>query len=365
MTSYAAAMPVQVAADSRLVRPAPIAPGIQSHWRLDPEVVFLNHGCFGSTPIPVLEAQARLRDRIEARPIELLGRRCREMLDEARAVIGPFIGAEPRDFAFVANATGGINAVLRSLAFKPGDELLTTTHVYNAVRQAMRFVASRAGAKAIELPLPPPWCDPPQIVDAIAAAITPRTRLLIIDHIASPTSLLFPVKEIIDLAAARGIDTLVDGAHAPGMVDLQIESLAPAYYAGNLHKWACGPKGSAFLWVRRDRQAAVHPETISHFLDQGFQTEFDWQGTRDITAWVGAADAIRFMAGLGWPRVMAHNHALATWMQAMLCERWRVEPATPLNGSMIGSMATVPLPERVRQLGHASFEQFLAVIYDR
>lgn len=350
--------------------PLPPAPpvldrAIAAHWLLDPAIAFLNHGSFGATPRAVLEAQSRLREMIEARPIEMLARRGRELLEESKQTIGPFIGAIVDNFVFVTNATGAINAVLRSLEIRPGDELLTTNHVYNAVRQTMKYLASRNGATMIEAPIPLPLRSPGQVIEAIEAALTARTRLLVVDHVTSPTAALFPLAEIIMLCQGRGVDVLVDGAHAPGMIDLNIEELAPAYYTGNLHKWPCAPKGSAFLWVRPDKQGEVHPTTISHHLDEGFPEEFSWQGTRDITAWVGAADAIRFMDKLlpgGWPAIMKHNHAMATWVQAMLCRRWNVEPATPLDGSMLGSMTTVPLPAQVRA-DFAKAEDFQARLY--
>jgi isopenicillin-N epimerase len=314
-------------------------------------VAFLNHGSFGATPRRVLAEQGEWRRRIEAEPIELLGRRCEALIDEAKAPIGRFLGMNSNDFGFVTNATEGINAVLRSLTFKPGDELTTTTHVYNAVRQAMKHVASRAGGiggagyREIEIPLPVE--SPQQLADAVLNGLSERTRLLVIDHVTSPTALVFPVEQITAECAARGIDVIVDGAHVPGMLALDVPKIGAAYYAGNLHKWVCAPKGSAFLWVRPDKQSAVHPCIISHLLGEGFAREFSWQGTRDISNWLSVPKAIEFMGELGWERVRAHNHAMAVWAQRMLCERFGVEPISPLDGNMIGSMATVRLPGRL------------------
>jgi isopenicillin-N epimerase len=172
------------------------------------------------------------------------------------------------DFGFVTNATEGINAVLRSLALQPGDELLTTNHVYHAVRQAMRLMARRAGATMRELEVPFPVQSAEQIQRTVINALSARTRLLVIDHITSPTALVFPMERIIAGCAAAGVDVLVDGAHAPGMVRLDVAKLGATYYAGNLHKWACAPKGSAFLWVTPDRKKEVHPTIVSHYLDE-------------------------------------------------------------------------------------------------
>ncbi|MCA9284622.1 MAG: aminotransferase class V-fold PLP-dependent enzyme [Phycisphaerales bacterium] len=348
------------------IPPEPLVADASSLWMLDPEIDFLNHGSFGALPRSVSARQEEWRRRVEARPIEMLGRRCRELLGPAREAVAGLVGASPADIGFVTNATGGINAVLRALPLRAGDVLATTTHVYNAVRQTMRFVARQAGAEYRELPVPPPFAHPDAIVDAIDAALDERVRLLVVDHISSPTAVVFPVERIVARCRERGIDVLIDGAHAPGMVPLELERLGAAYYAANLHKWMCAPKGCAFLWTRRDRQAHVHPATISHFLDQGYATEFDWQGTRDISAWICAADAIAFMRGLGLERVMAHNHALATWVQAHLCGRWGVQPLTPLDGSLLGSMATVRLPSAFQPGGpFATFESINLALYER
>jgi isopenicillin-N epimerase len=332
------------------------------HWLLDPSIDFLNHGSFGATPRAVLESQSRLRERIEARPVEMLGRRCGELLDDSKRVLGEFLGAAPQDIGFTANATAGINAVIRSLTFAGGDELLTTNHVYRAVRKTMQYLAGRAGAMVREVQIPLPVAGPQEIVNAIAGGLTGKTRLVVICHVTSPTAVVFPVAKIVTLCAERGVDVLIDGAHAAGVLDLNIESIGAAYYTGNLHKWLCAPKGSAFLWVRPDRQKGIHPNTISHFLDEGFANEFNWQGTRDISAWVGAKDSVEFMASLGWPRIKQHNHAMAIWVQAMLCQKWGVEPLTPLDGSMLGAMASVPLPDGVRRFG--TVEALQAVLFN-
>jgi isopenicillin-N epimerase len=231
----------------------------------------------------------------------------------------------------VTNASEGINAVLRSLELRPADELVATTHVYNAVRQAMRYAASRAGAAYREVDVPLPAHSAGRITRTILAGLTDRTRLLVIDHVTSPTALVFPVREI----------------------DLDVPALGATYYAGNLHKWCCAPKGCGFLWVSPDRQADVHPTVISHHLGEGFSREFDWQGTRDVTAWLTAPAAIEFMTRLGWDQVRAHNHALAAWAHRLLCARFDVEPISPPDGSLLGSMATVRLPAALQAMTEA------------
>lgn len=338
--------------------PTPIQPGLRDRWMLKQGVAFLNHGSFGALPREVFEAQEQWRRRIEAEPIEILGRQCAALIEEAKAPVGKWLGMRTQDFGFVANATEGINAVLRQFPLSAGDELLTTDHVYHAVRQTMRFAAGRAGATLREAPVKLPAASADQIADAVIAAISSRTRLLVVDHVTSPTGLVFPVQRIIDACRERGVETLIDGAHAPGMLPLNIEKLGATYYAANLHKWACGPKGCALIWVRPDRQTQVHPTTISHFLDEGFAREFGWQGTRDISAWLTLPAALKFMANLGWDKVMDHNHALAAWAHRMLCDRLGVSPLSPPDGSLLGSTASVSLPAPLNAL---SLEQLNAL----
>ncbi|HSU65569.1 MAG TPA: aminotransferase class V-fold PLP-dependent enzyme [Tepidisphaeraceae bacterium] len=343
--------------------PVPIRADLRAEWLLDPRVTFLNHGSFGALPRCVFEEQTRWRLRVEAEPIEILGRRSAELLRDSRRAVGEWLGMEEGDFGLVTNATEGINAVLRSMKLRTGDELLTTTHVYNAVRQSMKYTAALAGATYREIDVPLPVRSAEEIAERVLGGVSDRTRLLVVDHISSPTALVFPVERISAECARRGVDVLVDGAHAPGMVPLQVPLVGSAYYAGNLHKWASAPKGSGFLWVRKDRQADVHPLVISHHLGEGFAREFEWQGTRDISGWLAIPRGLQFMAGLGWDAVMSHNHQMATWVQQTLCERWGVDPISPLDGSMLGSMATVRLPESLARLDEAAVRTLQQQLY--
>jgi isopenicillin-N epimerase len=317
---------------------------------LKPGIAFLNHGSFGAVPKIVFDEQANWRRRIEAEPIELLGRRNGALIEEAKIPIAKQFGMKPADFGLVTNATEGVNAILRGLRLEPGDELLTTDHVYHAVRQTMRLTARRAGATLREIAVNLPVASAEQIVQTVLGALSSKTRLLLIDHITSPTGMVFPIEPIIAGCRERGVDVLVDGAHAPGMIPLNVEKLNATYYAANLHKWVCAPKGSAFVWVRPDRQSDVHPNVVSHFLDEGFIREFGWQGTRDISAWLTTPTALAFMGDLGWEAVMCHNHQMAVWAHRMLCRRFDVEPISPLDGSLLGSTATVQLPRALNEL---------------
>jgi isopenicillin-N epimerase len=330
--------------------PAPLHADLLAQWMLREDVIFLNHGSFGAVPRTVLAEQDRWRHRLEAEPIELLGRRQPELIAIAKEPLGQFLHMPPQDFGLVTNATEGINAVLQSLRFSPGDELLTTNHVYNAVRQSMRHIATRQGASYREIPVATPAENGQQIARTIIDGLSDRTRLLVIDHITSPTALVFPVEPIAAACAARGVELLIDGAHAPGMLDLNVPATGATYYAGNLHKWACAPKGCAFLWVAPHRQADIHPCVISHNYGQGLAAEFVWQGTRDASAWLTLPAALQFMADLGWERIRHHNHALAVWAHAMLCERFAVSPLSPIDGQLLGATATVRLPDPLAHL---------------
>ena len=290
----------------------------------------------------MLDAAEDWRRRLEAEPVRFIGRELPGLLRAAAERLARFVGARGEDLAFVDNATSGVNAVVRSLALAPGDEIVTTDHVYNAIRTTLAYVAGRAGARVVEQPVPFPVADQDAIVHAVEAALTPRTRLLVIDHVTSPTALVFPVERIVALARTRGVAVLVDGAHAPGMIELNLERLGADYYVGNCHKWLFAPKGCGFLWARRDRQGNLHPTTISHGFEHGFLAEFDWTGTRDPAPALSVTAALDFIDGLGFEALRAHNHELM-WLGArLLGEAWGTSIGAPQ--AAMGFMATVGLP---------------------
>lgn len=326
------------------------------YWPLDPSVTYLNHGSFGACPWPVLQEQSELRARMERQPVRFLDGELEARLDDARAALGEFLGADASDVAFVPNATTGVNTILRSLHFTPGDEILTTDHEYNACLNAIRFVAGQTGARMVIATIAVPIASAVDVTEALLERVTERTKLVVISHVTSPTGLIFPIPEIVAALDERGIDTLVDGAHAPGMLPLDIDALGAAYYTGNAHKWLCAPKGSGFLHVRRDRQADMRPLVISHGANSprtdrsAFRLEFDWGGTGDPTPFLSIAAALRFMAGLlsgGWSELQAANRNLALAARNRLLDvTGATRPLAP--DEMVGSLAAVELP------GHAT-----------
>lgn len=335
---------------------------MREHWTLEEGLTFLNHGSFGATPRAVLVAQARLRERLEQDPVDFFERFFPAALDAARVAVAAFVGADPDGLAFVPNASTGVATVLSNLRLGPGDELLTTDHTYGACKNALAMTAERSGARVVTVHVPFPGTTADAIVDAIVGAVTPRTRFALLDHVTSPTGLVFPLGRLLPALAARGVDVLIDGAHGPGMVDVDLAHLASlglTYYTGNGHKWPCAPKGAALLWVHRARRDGFHPLVVSHGLtapvppgSTRFRLEHDWTGTFDpsaILSWPTALDYVGALDPGGWPAIRARNRALTRWARERLCEVLGVPE--PCDAELIAGLATVPIdvggrPER-------------------
>jgi isopenicillin-N epimerase len=323
-------------------------------WPLDPSVTFLNHGSYGACPNAVLAKQSALRAQLEANPMRFFQRELQPLLDDAREVLADYLSAPAEDLAFVPNATHGVNTVLASIApgLGPADELLTTDHAYNACKNALLRVCEQTGARLViaELPLPVP--DAQSVTRAILAKTSSRTKLALIDHVTSPTAFVLPIADIVAALQDRGVDVLVDGAHAPGQVNVDLGALRPAYYTANCHKWMCAPKGAAFLYVRRDLQPRIYPLSTSHGMSADprgttrFRLEFDWTGTVDPTPYLCVPEAIRVLSALG--ELQARNRALAAQATAMLAERFSLAPSAP--ESMRAAMGALILEQNADDL---------------
>jgi len=324
-------------------------------WALDPSLVHLNHGTVGAPPKRVLQAQQAIRDEIERDPARFLlreladigdglPRASRPRLRAAAERVAEFVGAQGADLVFTDNATTAANAVLRSLKLERGDEIVITDLAYGAIGNATRFVAEAAGAVVRMVTVPYPF-TPESVVESIVSALTPRTRLLVVDHITSESALLLPLREIAARARERRVAVLVDGAHAPGAIALDLEALGVDWYCANLHKWAWAPRSCGFLWARKERQKDLHPPVISWGLGKGYTHEFDWVGTRDPSPWLAAPAALDLLREIGWDEVRRYTHALAWEGARLLASAWGTSFETP--ESMIATMATIPLPERL------------------
>jgi len=323
----------------------PYGRALRALFRLDEATTFLNHGSFGLTPVAVLTAQEALRQEMERQPVQFLHRTgLQPRLRAAAAELAAFLGAAGEDLAFVDNATTGVNAVLRSLTFKPGDDVLITDHTYPAVRNAVRFVCDRAGARMVEAKLPFPAESPDAIVAAVTAALTERTRLAVFDLVSSASAIVMPAATLARICRDAGARVLIDAAHGPGMLDLDLPGLQADWVSGNAHKWLFAPKGCALLWAAKDAQPALHPTVISHGFEQGFTNEFDWTGTRDPTAWLAVPAALAFYRSMGDGALRRRNHTLAVAAAEFLADAWGTEVGAPAE--MLGAMAVVRLPGR-------------------
>lgn len=322
----------------------------RSLWHLDPEVTFLNHGSFGACPIPVLEHQAELRLAMERRPVEFLTDALEEALDSARRSLGGFVTADPAGVVFVPNATTGAQAVFGSLRLEPGDEILVTDHGYNACRVIAGVAAARSGATLRTVPIPFAEVTKETVLDRVLAAAGTRTRLVVVDHVTSPTALVLPVERIVAELEPAGIRVLVDGAHAPGMLPLAVDALGASYYVGNCHKWMGAPKGAGFLVAAPDVRDELLPAVLSHGHDSPrtdrsrYHLRFDWTGTDDPTAWLAVPKAIEVMGALlpgGWDALRRANRDLTLTGRQIIADA--VGAGGLPDAGMLGSMAAIPL----------------------
>lgn len=322
---------------------------IRHRFLLDPGITFLNHGSFGTVPRDVYAIADGWRRRFEVNPDRFIRDILPAALREATGQIAPFLGARAEDVVFVDNATAGVNAILRSFDVAAGDEILTTDHTYGAVANALRYVASRSGASVVEAAVAVPASSADAIFTSITSRFTPRTRLLVIDHITSATALIFPVERLVAFAKQRGVRVLIDGAHGPGHLALDIPAIGADWYVGNCHKWLFAPRGCAILWAKKDAQDLIHPLSISHDYGKGFVAEFDWTGTRDPAPFLSAPAGLDFLKSLGVERVQKHNRELALAAGRRIAQRW----GEPMNAApeLLGCMVAVRLPPSWQAFG--------------
>lgn len=314
------------------------------------DVVYLNHGSFGACPRPVFEDYQAWQLELERQPVAFMSRRVTDLMREAREALAGFVGTGADNLVYVPNTTVGLNIIARSLGLRPGDEVLATDHEYGAMDRMWRFVCDRRGARYGRQPVPVPVDSPEQIVDAIWSGVNERTRVLFFSHITSPTAIVFPIQALIGRARERGLITIVDGAHAPGQIDLRLDELGADFYVGNCHKWLMTPKGSAFLYARPERQGMIAPLVVS-WGDRGqdvrpgrFIEELEYQGTRDMAAYLAVPAAIRFFEEHGWRERRKDCHELLRQFRAEALRRTGLEPLTPDGPTWFRQMAAVPLP---------------------
>lgn len=324
-------------------------PSLKSHFLLDPKITFLNHGSFGATPKPVFKEYQLWQHELEKQPVEFLGRRMTSLLAESRAVLGNFLGTHADNLVYTQNVTISLNIVARSLELGPGDEVLSTDHEYGAMDRMWRFLSRERGFRYVNQHIDMPITTEDKFIEGFWRGVTPRTRVIFMSHITSPTAIIFPVKEIIHRARMAGILTVIDGAHVAGQLPLHLDSLGADFYGGNLHKWLCAPKGAGFLYARPKVQHLLKPLVVSW----GYESEYpsgsefvdhhEWWGTRDMAAFLSVPKAIEFQKENNWDEVRDACHQLVTYAQNQICELTGLAPLHPQTDSWYRQMASAPL----------------------
>lgn len=326
---------------------------MSKHWKLNEKTVFLNHGSYGATPTIVLNEQKRWQLLLEKDPVKFFEDIAPKALIESRKAIANLVNCDYEDLALIENATSGVNIILRSLKFEEGDEIIVPNHAYQACRNTIDYVAEKSGAVVVTCDIPFPIQGNQIIIDNIMKCVTENTKLAMIDTVTSPTGLLMPFEELVGLLESKGVNVLLDAAHGIGMIPLDIEKIGASYTTSNCHKWLCAPKGSAFLHVRKDLQSLIHPLTISHGMtaplgdSTRFRHEFDWTGTRDVSAWCAlpfVIDEFSKLVGMNWNEIMTHNRKLVIKGRNIICEKLSIIPPCPEN--MISSIATIKISSK-------------------
>jgi isopenicillin-N epimerase len=337
---------------------------IRSNWLFEDNTIFLNNGSFGATPKQVLQAAQSITEQLEMQPIRFFMEEYPVLVRQAADKLAAFAGGTGDNLVFIDNATTGVNTVLKSLLpdLSKDDEIITTSHVYPAVRNALAQISRISGAKITEIEIPYPIDDKQIVIDRFSAALKPGISLAVIDHVTSPTGLVFPIEEIIRLCHANGTKVIIDGAHGPGMLPLNLDQLGADWYTGNCHKWLYSPKGAAFLYCKPENQENIQPLTTSNLFGEGFTQRFDWVGTRNPSSWLAVPAAIDFYHDHGGNEIMKHNHDLAIEAANLITGRLGVTLPEPYD--MIGSMAAIILPERFHKPDF-NWMQFRSELFNR
>ncbi len=342
----------------------PTAEELRDLFLINPDVAFFNHGSYGACPKPVFDEYQRWQRELEWQPVEFLGRRRVELTDYARSRLAEYLNCSVENIVFVVNATQGINTVARSLQLQPGDEILTTNHEYGAVNKTWQFVCEQTGARLVEHHITLPVTTHEALVEEFWAAVTPRTKVISMSHITSPTALILPVAAVCGRARTAGILTVIDGAHAPSQLDLDMEAIGADFYAGNCHKWLSAPKGSGFLYARPEHHADLVPLVVSHGWgeDSTFTSRNEWQGTRDISSFLTIPGAIAFQAQHNWPDVRQQCHDRAVALHNRLGAVTGLAPIATDLDEWFSQMIAIPMPrERLWELAQALYEQNIVV----
>ena len=329
---------------------------------LEDGIIFLNHGSFGACPIPVFEVYQDWQRRLEQQPVRFLGREALELLAEARTELAEYLNTQPDNLVYTSNPTTAINMVARSLELKAGDEVLTSDHEYGAMDRTWRYICSQSGAKYVHQPIPLPVRTHEEFIEVFLAGITPSTRIIFLSQITSQTALTFPVREICAIARELGILSIVDGAHVPGHIPLDLQAIDADIYTGACHKWLCAPKGSAFLYAQPQLQSRLDPLVVSwgYESDKPGPSQFidyhEWQGTRDLAAFLSVPSAIQYQRENNWHSVTQRCHDLALQAHSRLISLTGLEPLSPADNIWFQQMVAARLPDAI---DHQSLKDYL------
>lgn len=324
---------------------------LRASFLIKPDIAFLNHGSFGATPRPVLESYQRWQEEMEVQPVEFLGRRAHTLLTDSIKILAGFLHTDPNNLVYVTNATEGMNIIAHSMDLKPGDEVLSTDHEYGAMDRTWRFLSQKEGFTFLNQPISIPLTSASDFLDQLWSSVTPRTKVISISHITSPTALIFPVEEVCRRAREQGIITVIDGAHAPGQIPLDLDLIDADFYVGNLHKWLCAPKGSAFLFANPRVQDLIRPLIISwgwedpNPFSPRWVDYLEWTGTRDLSAFLTVPDAIRFQQANDWSMIQAQSHSLLSIIRSKIIDMFSEPVLCPDSPVWYAQMASVFLPK--------------------